>query len=52
MDEPYSFRHSLDPDLFALDRLDHLLQTAPFGKAHASRSRIRTSCLGAAAKRG
>jgi hypothetical protein len=34
MREPISFRHDLDPDLFALDRLEHLLKSAPSGKAH------------------
>ncbi|HEY4412304.1 MAG TPA: hypothetical protein VGN06_04840 [Gaiellaceae bacterium] len=46
MREPFSFRHELDPDLFALDRLDHLLRTAPPGKAHvrtADTDKERTS---------
>ena len=33
MDAPYAFKHSLDPDLFALDRLDQLFRRAPAGKA-------------------
>ena len=33
MDAPYSFHHDLDPDLFALDRLDALFRRAPAGKA-------------------
>jgi hypothetical protein len=33
MDAPYAFKHSLDPDLFALDRLDALFRRAPAGKA-------------------
>lgn len=33
MDAPYAFRHDLDPELFALDRLDSLVRKAPEGKA-------------------
>ncbi len=33
MDAPYAFKHDLDPDLFALDRLDELFRRAPDGKA-------------------
>jgi hypothetical protein len=33
MDAPYSFTHQLDPDLFALDRIDALFRKAPEGKA-------------------
>jgi hypothetical protein len=33
MDAPYAFEQSLDPDLFALDRLDALFRRAPSGKA-------------------
>ena len=33
MDAPYAFKHELDPDLFALDRLDQLFRRAPAGKA-------------------
>jgi hypothetical protein len=33
MDAPYAFKHELDPDLFALDRLDALFRRAPQGKA-------------------
>ena len=33
MDAPYAFEHDLDPDLFALDRLDALFRRAPEGKA-------------------
>jgi hypothetical protein len=32
VDAPYGFKHALDLDLFALDRLDHLCRTAPEGK--------------------
>jgi len=39
--EPYAFRHDLDPELFTLDRLDHLVRTAPPGKAH-----VRTADTG------
>jgi hypothetical protein len=35
MDAPYAFKHDLDPDLFALDRLDDLFRRAPVGKAGA-----------------
>jgi hypothetical protein len=33
MEAPYGFKHELDPDLFALDRLDALFRRAPEGKA-------------------
>lgn len=33
MDAPYEFKHELDSDLFALDRLDALFRRAPAGKA-------------------
>lgn len=33
MDAPYGFKHELDPDMFALDRLDALFRRAPAGKA-------------------
>ena len=33
MDQPYSFSHQLDPELFTLDRLDALFRRAPAGKA-------------------
>src|ERR1700690_1095585 len=33
MDAPYAFKHELDNDLFALDRLDALFRRAPAGKA-------------------
>jgi hypothetical protein len=33
MDAPYAFKHELDPDLFALDRLEVLFRRAPAGKA-------------------
>jgi hypothetical protein len=33
MDAPYAFKHELDPDLFALDRIDALFRRAPAGKA-------------------
>ncbi len=33
MDAPYAFKHELDADLFALDRLDDLFRRAPEGKA-------------------
>jgi hypothetical protein len=32
VDAPYGFKHALDLDLFALDRLDHLCRSAPEGK--------------------
>ena len=32
MDAPFGFKHSLDPDLFALDRLDALVKRAPEGR--------------------
>jgi hypothetical protein len=32
VDAPFGFRHSLDPDLFALDRLDALVGRAPEGR--------------------
>jgi hypothetical protein len=32
MDTPFGFKHSLDPDLFALDRLAALVQRAPEGR--------------------
>ena len=32
MDAPFAFKHELDPDLFALDRLDALFQRAPAGQ--------------------
>ena len=43
--EPIGFRHELDPELFALDRLDDLIRRAPAGKAHvrtADEERERT----------
>ena len=48
MDAPYAFKHELDPDLFALDRLDELFRRAPAGKAavqfaDAGRERRRAS---------
>jgi hypothetical protein len=33
MDEPYTFQHGLDPDMFALDRIEALVRRAPPGKA-------------------
>jgi hypothetical protein len=33
MDAPYAFKHELDPDLFALDRIEALFKRAPEGKA-------------------
>jgi hypothetical protein len=33
MDAPYAFKHELDPDLFALDRIEALFNRAPAGKA-------------------
>lgn len=35
MNAPFAFKHELDPDLFALDRLDALFRRAPAGKAGA-----------------
>lgn len=35
VDEPFGFKHELDRDLFALDRLDALFGRAPAGKAAA-----------------
>jgi hypothetical protein len=32
VESPFGFKHSLDPDLFALDRLDALVQRAPEGR--------------------
>ena len=32
MDAPFGFKHGLDPDLFALDRLDALVKRAPEGR--------------------
>jgi hypothetical protein len=41
VDEPYAFRHELDPELFSLDRLEHLIRIAPPGQAH-----VRTADTG------
>src|SRR5499427_7657740 len=49
MDAPYAFKHELDPDLFALDRLDALFRRAPQGKAQvqlADESKERPSGTG------
>ena len=41
IDQPFGFRHGLDPDLFTLDRIDDLLRRAPAGKRH-----VRTADAG------
>ena len=47
MDAPFGFKHGLDPDLFALDRLGDLVKRAPEGRFVAQLADTRPGAPGA-----